>query len=57
MDDYSIEIILKIIEKLHFFNLVNQTVKFKPFIDSFSFTFTSNISSNKALNIYNRNSS
>jgi len=37
-----------------FFNLVNKTVKFKPFIDSFSFTFTSNIVSDDALNIYNR---
>lgn len=37
-----------------FFNLVNKTVKFKPFIDSFSFTFTSNIASDEELNIYNR---
>lgn len=53
MDDYSINY-TEDNRGYIFFNLVNQTVKFKPFIDSFSFTFTSNISSDEALNIYNR---
>lgn len=53
MDDYSVNY-TENNKGYIFFNLVNQTVKFKPFIDSFSFTFTSNISSDDTLNIYNR---
>ena len=37
-----------------FFNLGNKTVRFKPFIDSFSFVFSSIIAVDEELNIYNR---
>ena len=37
-----------------FFNLVNKTVKFKPFVDSFSFVFNSKLSISGEENIYNR---